>query len=325
MGKIFESFSQADDSTTRNYGGTGLGLTITRRFCEMMGGSIVVDSEPGEGSTFTIDLPRNVTKPEDEQEAPAEVEAVPALEGVPPVLVVDDDPAARDVIRRTLEARGLAVVTAASGDEALQIARQTRPAVVTLDVMMPGTDGWAVLSELKKDPALADVPVVMATVVEDEQLAYSLGASDYLTKPIDRSQMLAVVGRHLVGDHEPTLLVVDDEADARALILRQLQGTDWNIREAANGREALASLSERVPDLILLDLMMPEMDGFEFLDTLRSREEWQAVPVVIVSAKELSADERSFLEARAATVLSKGAYRRQDLAGAVARLLGGRS
>jgi CheY-like chemotaxis protein len=273
-------------------------------------------------------LPLEV-QPADVQEAAptdAEVDAAPPLGEGPPVLVVDDDPAARDVIRRTLEARGLPVVTAASGAEALRIARETRPAVVTLDVMMPGADGWAVLAELKKDPALADVPVVMASILQDEQLAYSLGASDYLTKPIDRARMLAVVGRYL-GDEaeERTVLVVDDEPDARALVTRQLQGSGWKIREAANGREALAALREAVPDLILLDLMMPEMDGFEFLDALRREEPWQGVPVVIVSAKQLTPEERSFLEARTATILGKGAYRRQDLAAAVGRLLGGRN
>ena len=315
-GRIFESFAQADSSTTRRYGGTGLGLTITKRFCEMMGGSVDVASEEGSGSTFTIELPAQQTGSED---AEAAREAAVADTGQAPILVIDDDPDARDMIRRMLEREGMPVLTAASGEEGLRLARERRPAVVTLDVMMPGKDGWAVLSALKADPELASVPVVMATVVNDDALAFSLGAADFLTKPIDRVRLLEVVGR-LAREGEAVALVVDDEEDARRLLGRQLANAGWRVREATNGREALERLEEITPDVILLDLMMPEMDGFAFLDALRQDPARRGLPVVVVTAKELTPEERRFLESRAASVLRKGSYRRDQLTAEVIEL-----
>jgi len=324
MGRIFDSFSQADDSTTRNYGGTGLGLTITRKFCELMGGTIDVTSNYGEGSEFSIEIPRTVvaeTSGEDEVQ-PEDLDSGEKVEPGRTVLVIDDDPAARDIIQRTLVAGNLSVVTAASGDAGLELAREIRPAVITLDVMMPGTSGWDVLERLKNDPELASIPVIMATIIEDKGLAYSLGAADYLCKPINRAGMLAVVERHMANAKSKSILVVDDDLDARTLISQQLRGSRWVVVEAANGLEALTRLEESEPGLILLDLMMPEMDGFAFLEELGKRKHLQTVPVVIISAKELTAEERTLLETRVARVFDKGNYRNEDLASEVARLLG---
>ncbi len=318
-GKIFESFAQADSSTTRRYGGTGLGLTITKLFCEMMGGSIEVESAEGSGSTFLIELPAE--QPASEEELAASQAAL-ADEGEAPVLVIDDDRDARDMIRRMVERQGMSVVTAASGEEGLRLARERRPAVVTLDVMMPGKDGWAVLGAFKADPELASVPVVMATVVNDAAMAFSLGAADFLSKPIDRKRLLEVVGR-LGREGEAVALVVDDEEDARRLLRQQLANAGWTVCEATNGREALERLDEATPDVVLLDLMMPEMDGFEFLDILRQDPARRALPVVVVTAKELTADERRFLESRAASVLQKGSYRRDELTAEVMQLARG--
>jgi len=326
--RVFESFTQAESSTTRKYGGTGLGLTITRRFCELMGGSVQVESVPGAGSTFTLDLPARLSDgaaPTAGDGAQAGTEAVPpaaeeAAAG-PLVLVVDDEPSCRDLLRRTLTRQGFAVAAAASGEEALRLARKLRPRVITLDVMMPGSDGWAVLSQLKADPELASIPVVMATILREEKMAYSLGASEYLSKPIDRSRLLAVLDRFTDGAGA-RILIVDDDPDARALLRRQLERTSWTLREAKNGVEALAAVREEPPDLVLLDLMMPEMDGFAFLEELRSRPEWDGISVVVVSARELSAEERDFLQERSARVFAKGSYRRGDLVSAVTQLAG---
>jgi len=208
------------------------------------------------------------------------------------------------------------------GEElALRLARKLRPRVITLDVMMPGSDGWAVLSQLKADPELASIPVVMATILREEKMAYSLGASEYLSKPIDRSRLLAVLDRFTDGAGA-RILIVDDDPDARALLRRQLERTSWTLREAKNGVEALAAVREEPPDLVLLDLMMPEMDGFAFLEELRSRPEWDGISVVVVSARELSAEERDFLQERSARVFAKGSYRRGDLVSAVTQLAG---
>jgi CheY-like chemotaxis protein/two-component sensor histidine kinase len=324
MGKIFDSFSQADNSTTRNYGGTGLGLTITRKFCDLMGGTIDVTSNFGEGSQFSIEIPRTVVADlsGDDEVQPDGSHSGENVEPGSTVLVIDDDPAAREIIQRTLVAGDLSVVTAASGDAGLKLAREIRPAVITLDVMMPGSSGWDVLARLKKDPDLARIPVIMATIIEDRNLAYSLGAADYLCKPIDRAGMLAVVERHMANAKNKSILVVDDDLDARTLISQQLRGRQWVVAEAANGLEALTRLEESEPSLILLDLMMPEMDGFAFLEELGKKKHLQSIPVVIVSAKELTAEERVLLETRVARVFDKGNYRNEDLVSEVARLLG---
>ncbi len=322
MGRVFESFTQAEDSTTRKYGGTGLGLTITRRFCEMMGGSIAVDSTPGEGSSFHIELPAEVAETPTEP-APAE-SGLPEEPATPhPVLVVDDDPEARDLLRRALTRDGLPVIAASGGKEALRLAREHQPSVITLDVMMPGTDGWAVLSALKNDPALADIPVVMATVVRDRAMALSLGASDFLTKPVDRDQLLGAVNRLRLGEERPVALVVDDDPAARALVSRPLLRNGWEVHAAGNGREGLEQLDRIEASVVLLDLMMPEMDGFEFLDRLRRSEAWRELPVLVITAKSLSAEERSFLSGRLAGVIQKGELSQRELSEQVKQLLGG--
>ncbi len=318
MARIFESFTQAEDSTTRKYGGTGLGLTITRRFCEMMGGSIEVESTPGEGSTFHIELPAEVVEPAAEPPDLLETEEPSAPH---PVLVVDDNADARDLIRRTLQREELPVITASGGKDALRLAREHLPSVITLDVMMPGADGWTVLSELKNDPQLANIPVVMATVVRDEAMALSLGAADFLTKPIDRDQLVGTVNRHRLGEERPVALVVDDDPAARTLITRPLLRSGWEVHAAGNGREGLELLEKIEPSVVLLDLMMPEMDGFEFLDRLRKNEAWRALPVLVITAKTLGAEERAFLSSRMAGVVQKGEASQRELADEVKRLL----
>jgi CheY-like chemotaxis protein/anti-sigma regulatory factor (Ser/Thr protein kinase) len=314
MGKLFQPFTQADASTTRQYGGTGLGLAITRHFCQMMEGDISVESAPGQGSTFTIRLPAEVVDPK--AAAAPRVEAPPASalpEGAPTVLVIDDDPTVHDLLQRFLSKEGLRMVAATGGEEGLRLAKELRPVVITLDVMMPGMDGWAVLTALKADLEVADIPVIMLTIVDNKNLGYALGAVDYLTKPVDRDRLVAVLNKYRRNDPSRLVLVVEDETSTRAMLRRMLEREGWQVTEAEHGRVALARLAESRPALILLDLMMPEMNGFAFVEELRQRGEWRSIPVVVVTAQDLTPEDRRRLNGYVEKILQKGAYSREEL------------
>ncbi len=296
--KVFDAFTQADSSTTRNYGGTGLGLAITKNFVSMLKGDLTTTSEPGQGSTFTVRLPLQAQAAEDAGEdvtaEPADRQAV--SDGAKTILVVDDDPIARDLLRRHLGRGGYRVVEAANGEEALRLAREISPDAITLDVLMPQMDGWAVLGALKEDPELEKIPVTMLTIVDDQRIGFSLGASDYLTKPIDREKLLAVLARLCPDKGGMRVLVIEDDAPTRELVRRALESRDWRVAEAENGVVGLQRMGEAPPDLVLLDLMMPEMDGFEFLSRMRQNERWREIPVVVVTAKTLTADDHTRLK-----------------------------
>ncbi len=310
--KLFEAFTQADSSTTRKFGGTGLGLAISRRFCRMMGGDITVESEMGKGSTFTVRLPTRVVDPK-EKEQTRKPAAAAAESSLGSVLVIDDDPRVHDMLQRSLTKEGLRVLAARSGEEGLKMAREHSPDAITLDVMMPGMDGWAVLAALKSDPVLAEIPVIMLTIVDDQNMGYSLGATEYLTKPVDRDRLAAVLKRHVGEVISRSVLLVEDDADIRDVTRRVLEQDGWSVVEAENGRVALERLHSFRPGVILLDLMMPEMDGFEFVEEMRKHSAWKSIPVVVVTAKDLTSDDRARLNGQVGLILQKGAYSREEL------------
>jgi signal transduction histidine kinase/DNA-binding response OmpR family regulator len=351
LDRIFEAFSQAEETTAREYGGTGLGLAITKQFCEMLGGSIRAESSPGSGSLFEVTLPARspagvLAPPEelssDEESLPGRgtvieksgslieksgsvVEKLGELRSRSggahtTVLVVDDDAQARDLLTRFLSREGFGVITAATGEEALQLASECLPNVITLDVMMPGMDGWEVLRSLKKDARLAAIPVVLLTITDDKNLGYALGASEYLTKPVDYVQLARVLNRFQVNGSS-VALVVDDDATAREMSKRALLRAGWRVREARNGREALAALVEGVPSLILLDLLMPEMDGFELAHTLHDNPVWRSIPIIVVTAMDVSAKDRMRLGGGIERIFQKGSYDLSELVEEIRRIV----
>ena len=304
IGKLFQDFSQADASTTRKYGGTGLGLAISRRFCQMMGGDITVQSEPGRGSTFTIRLPVIVHEvaaaPTASMRSPSHVsKARTSL-----ILIVDDDVTVREVVGRYLERAGFSVATADGGQEGLRLARELHPAAITLDIMMPGIDGWTVLAAIKGDPELQDIPVILLTIVDEKNRGFSIGASEYLVKPVDRDKLTGVL-RTIVGPLDRRMLLVDDDDIGRKAVRLALQQEGWEVTEAENGRLALAQLVEARPNVVILDLMMPEMDGFEFLEEIRRKPEWHDIPVVVVTAKDLTVEDRGRLNGGVERIIEK--------------------
>ena len=314
--RVFDEFAQADASTTRKYGGTGLGLSISQRFCKMLGGEIEVSSEPGQGSVFTIRIPADSSNAEVSQEAHTGTE--PAFEcvtdnGQCKVLVIDDDPVVRDLISRFLRKEGFQVLNASAGDEGVAMAKQFKPDVISLDVLMPGMDGWSVLMQLKEADETVDTPVVMVSIIDEKKIGYSLGAADYLTKPIARDRLIHVMEKHCRGRFVGPVLLIDDDAVARELTCAMLEKEEVDVVQAADGKQALELLEQVLPQIILLDLMMPVMDGFEFLEELKMRPEWQSIPVVVITAKDLTDADHERLNGKVRSVIGKGNYTESDL------------
>jgi adenylate cyclase len=304
VGKLFQEFSQADASTTRKYGGTGLGLAISRRFCQMMGGDITVKSEPGRGSTFTIRLPVVAQEAAIQPAAPMRARSTIAKEGAPLILIVDDDITVREVVGRYLERAGFNVASADGGQEGLRLARELHPDAMTLDILMAGIDGWTVLAAIKGDPDLQDIPVILLTIVDEKNRGFSLGASEYLIKPVDRDKLTRVL-RNIVGSRDRSVLVIDDDDIGRKTMRNALQQDGWKVAEAENGQIGLDQLAKDQPNAIILDLMMPEMDGFEFLDEVQRKPEWHDIPIVVITAKDLTAEDRSRLNGGVERIIAK--------------------
>ncbi len=309
--KLFEEFSQADSSTAQRYGGTGLGLAITRKLTRMMGGDVTVESESGKGSVFTVRLPTGGATSASEDTRPHRGRCV---------LVIDDDATARELIAEHLKAEGFSVAAAAGGLEGLKLAKDLRPIAITLDVMMPDLDGWSVLAALRQDPELAEIPVIMVTILDEQRRAASLGAAGYLTKPIDRERLRGLMGRFRASARPTRVLLVEDDADQRVRVSGWLEGQQWVVQEAANGREALAQLQTDKPDVILLDLMMPEMDGFAVVAALQKEPNWRDIPVIVITARDLDGKDRERLNSGVQSVLVKEAFRPGELVERIRRL-----
>jgi GAF domain-containing protein/CheY-like chemotaxis protein len=311
--KLFEEFAQAESSTAQRYGGTGLGLAITRKLARMMGGDVTVQSEAGKGSVFTVRLPGSGA-------ASAASATDAQAQGGDCVLVIDDDLTARELIAEHLKAEGFSAMTAAGGLEGLKLAKELRPIAITLDVMMPDLDGWSVLAALRQDAELAEIPVIMVSILDEQRRAASLGAAGYLTKPIERERLRRLVGRFRVPARPTRVLLVEDDADQRERLRGWLDGAQWALQEAANGREALARVQAEKPDVILLDLMMPEMDGFAVVAALQKEPRWRDIPVIVVTARDLDAKDRERLNSGVQSVLVKETFRPAELVERIRRL-----
>ncbi len=322
--KLFQPFTQADSSTTRKFGGSGLGLVITRHFCRMMSGDVNVTSELGKGSCFVVRLPLQVAESLASESETPKTERVLASSST--ILVIDGDAVTRDILQRTLRKEGFRVVAAMSGEEGLRLARALSPDVITLDAVMPGMDSWSVLSTIKNDPEIADIPVIMLTVVDDQSLGYILGAADYLGKPVDRDRLIGLINHYrLSASSTQPVLVIDDEADLRVVTKRILAKEGFKVIEAENGRQGLERVFSDKPQLILLDLSMPDMNGFEFVTELRRSVVGQSIPVIVITAKELTDDEHTQLLSKVDKVMFKSKYQPDDLLNDICKLVSART
>ena len=315
---IFEAFEQAEVTTARRFGGTGLGLAISRSICDRLGHRLTVVSTPGEGATFSVALRPDVPTPM-RHELPARGTPVaPADSGVrrmlgivpetarPSILVIDDSSDSRLLISQFVEDAGYQAFTATSGEQGLQMALEFRPDLITLDLMMPGMDGWDVLRRLKMHPSTADIPVVVVSIVGSEQRGGVVGAMDIVDKPVVREELISALRRNL-GKRSARVLVVEDDADARTLIqahLSELPG--FEVRTTGDAESALAVLEDFTPDLVLLDLVLPRMGGMELLARLRADDRFVDLPVVVTTSKSLAPGELRELERQTLTVVQKG-------------------
>ncbi len=325
LSRVFEPFAQADVSTTRRYGGTGLGLSICSRFCDLLGASLDVSSTPGQGTSFVVDVPSGApTGARGDAQAPADDLTAGAAEEAQHgdvVLVIDDDRDARAILVRMLEMNGHRVVSASGAEEGLALARRLRPQAVTLDLLMPGQDGWQILQALKEDPTLRHTAVIIVSMLDETPLAFSLGADAFLSKPINRETLGGTLDRCLAtAPADARALVVEDDAMAREMVVRLLQSRGWQVAGAADGLQAWETLTQSAPpDILIIDLLMPGMTGFELLDRLQATPELASVPVVVLTGRDLSAAERELLSGRVRQILEKSAVSGEDIAKTIRR------
>jgi len=334
LNTLFEAFVQADASTTRKYGGTGLGLVITRKLAQLLGGDVSVNSEEGKGSIFRIEIPVDASNLEMLDVEPTTQQATiiqeienskqlsrPQDGSKPLVLIIDDDPSAVDLMKRMLTGAGFNVASANDGVDGLKLAENSNPHAIILDINMPEMDGWQVLDALTSNTNTSQIPVFIVTIDDERKRGIELGASEYLLKPIKRERLIELLSVYLNSDDAEVLLVEDDQ-DSAEIVVRAATQAGHGVRHVVNGVEAIQALDEKRPDIIILDLMMPEMDGFEFLRKIRSSKDYRDIPVIVVSAKTLSEEDRGFLSEMAQQYHQKTALPPGELVQAIDKLTG---
>lgn len=322
LNNLFQAFGQGNSSIQSKYGGTGLGLTISKRFVELMGGKISVKSSPGVGSTFLFEIPFYSKKKQAEKPShinPTITQQIhnvigqeSKMENSKTVLVIDDDRVIHELMHHILKKEGFTMVSAMSGEEGIRLAREVNPLVITLDILMPEMDGWAVLQKLKQDPELNHIPVIMLTVVDQKSMGYPFCVSDYLMKPIDKVHLAAVLKKYSAQKESPEVLLVDDDPAVRERVSKMVQKEGWSPLEAENGNKALEILKDRRPDLVLLDLMMPEKNGFEFIEEMRKSDK-KDIPIVILTSQDLTLEDRNYLKGYVETILDKQSHGYDEL------------
>jgi signal transduction histidine kinase/DNA-binding response OmpR family regulator len=313
--RVFREFTQADESTTRRFGGTGLGLALSRKLTSILNGELSVESEPGKGSTFILRIPRGG--------APSEASGHSFLKPYADthqrkVLIIDDDPAMREGLSRMLTQEGFWAAVAPDGAEGLQLARTLHPDMITLDIMMPGLDGWQVLAQLKEDPELCHIPVVLLTLLDDRARGFALGASEYLCKPISRDRLVTVLHNLGLNPTDKPLLLVEDNPLTLDALTRMLEAEGWEVRTAKDGFQAMEHLQLEHPSMVLLDLMLPGMDGFQLVAEMQRQEALRDIPVLVLTAKNLTQEDLDRLTGPLVKqVLRKGTCSKEDLLRAV--------
>lgn len=340
LGLIFEEFRQVDSSNTRKYKGTGLGLPIARKLAIMLEGDLSVQSVYGQGSTFTLSIPPvypakkgpetvqdlqklvpKMTQPQPQtQLRPENGTPLSSVAKGLQILCIDDDPDVIEILRKYLVPEGYSVAGALSGDEGIAMAIQSKPALITLDIMMPKKDGWQVLRELKQNDATKDIPVVIHSIIDNKPLAMTLGAVDVMTKPTDPSRLLTLIKQFCKSDDQ-SILVVDDNLDFAEAVRALIKRDGFNVKTASGGKEALDILKASTPALIILDLLMPGMDGFQVVQQLQSNDTWKKIPVVILSGKELTSEELAKLNKHVTEFMKKDDLTHLDISSTVKKIL----
>lgn len=322
LNTLFDAFTQVDVSSTRKYGGTGLGLTLSKRFTEMMGGHITVESLPNEGSTFSLFLPAKPPQANQATIPPPTVLSRPPLQDNSQILIIDQSPMVRTRLSKQIEKLGYQAVVASNGQEGLHIAQTIHPDAIALGINMPDMSGWEVLSTLKNNPKLAEIPVIMQSIEDDPIKGYSLGAAEYLVKPFTKEQLAIALRKYRPPTVTSTsVLVIEDNPITQQMMKKLLTKNGWEVHVAHNGRIALEKMAQHTPDLILLDLFMPEMDGYEFVAQLRKQPDYASIPVVVLTTAELGKEERNYLQSNVKRIFQKGTYEQKTLLQELKRLL----
>ena len=313
--EIFEPFSQANEHENEKIKSTGLGLTISKVYTELLGGNIRVKSSLGDGSTFTASILKDyyVSKDSDTGDVIENLIEEVAEDKDGKILIIDDDIIFLDLLNTRLSRDGYAVFTANSGEKGFMKAKQILPDIIILDIVMPDVDGWTVYKKIKNTPLLSEIPIIIITIGDYEKMAEDFGVIDFLSKPIEWTALSKMLDKYKNNSKSRHILVVDDDATTRVILRKMLIKDGWRVEEAENGEDALGKISKERPELILLDLLMPIMDGFEFLKKIRESDEWKDIPVMVITSKDLSEDDYSFLSANVDQVIQKGKYTRKEL------------